>query len=839
MIRFLWVRLQLESIWRCKTKNEIQATLRDLPSDLDSLYAGCFSKIVSDIGLNSLRWTYCAPRPFKVAELCELLAIHPQTGSLQREQIVDKSAIIEDCFNLVYINVNDEVVLVHHSLRGFLQVATNSTIRPKWNLEKEKLDLGWLCLKYLTGPDFTLALEQRSKKVAVPYDGRTLVQQVLKVPRFLQQKPTHFAPPIRVNPQDFGVPKRQAPKSSYALNFARNTWLPLTRQIVVGTEQWQMFLDLALQPSEQFKFHPWDCQAESMQAHYCKLLGWSIANNHWPLLQALDKAEAPKPRTEIFDLPLPEYQNLLPLHLAARTQEKARGTSSQAHIFSYVLDHAVWQRDNRKYTALHHAAEVGNGACIQCMLHRRGKDVDLDTQDDHNRTALVIAALEGRHEIVQILLDLGADCDITYLVGDLSRFTERPLMGAVKNGRLSVVEILLQPGALTNARIDAFDSRNRTALHYAAEFPTKHSGPIVARLLLAGADRHWEDVSGRTALQVACNRGNVAAAHELVDSLIPKRANVIPLFIDAAIRRHDDTTVQTFIQAGGFDAAKHPLLRREGCRRLEQMPIKELQGYIRFLKDSGLDLNAVDVEGYTPLMRAMRMPYQKLTNVLLFFEDVERFSRSEDGNTPLHIAITKLGLDDLLVGRLFKPPMSDDCVELDISNLRGLTPLSLLLIHRDVRPLIHAERWRSVLAAGRLKTALKAIPNYRFSQDENIAHMIQQAVINLQYFLSIVTLGTLHVVFTISNRDHDLGEVERIERMFTRMGGGSRSALPRCRCESHATWESFRFDVGTIIKGAGLLVCLVPEKARLSHLEEAATSSSGPTPEAEYIRDRA
>jgi hypothetical protein len=233
------------------------------------------------------------------------------------------------------------------------------------------------------------------------------------------------------------------------------------------------------------------------------------------------------------------------------------------------------------------------------------------------------------------------------------------------------------------------------------------------------------------------------------------------------------------------------------------------------------------------------MPYQKLTNVLLFFEDVERFSRSEDGNTPLHIAITKLGLDDLLVGRLFKPPMSDDCVELDISNLRGLTPLSLLLIHRDVRPLIHAERWRSVLAAGRLKTALKAIPNYRFSQDENIAHMIQQAVINLQYFLSIVTLGTLHVVFTISNRDHDLGEVERIERMFTRMGGGSRSALPRCRCESHATWESFRFDVGTIIKGAGLLVCLVPEKARLSHLEEAATSSSGPTPEAEYIRDRA
>ena len=810
------MQLQLENIWLCKTKDDVQATLRDLPPDLNTLYARCFSKVVSDIGLKSLRWVYSAPRPFKVAELCEFLAVDSQTGALQREPGIDKSVVIENCSNLIYINVNYEVVLVHHSLRRFLQTTTGSL---GWDLKQEQLDLGWLCLKYLTGPDFTLAMEHRREKVSIPYDGRTFVQQVFDLPSILRPRSARPARTVTVSPQALGLVNNHARRPLHALAFARQSWLPLTKHIIIGDKHWKMFLGLALRPSEQFKFHPWECQIQSMQAHYGKLLGWSIAHSHWPLFETLSYATSPQPRGEIFDIPLPEYRNLLPIHLAARTRQEAVATDSARYtiIFKHILAQAEYLKDEQKYTALHHAAEVGNYWVVHYLLERGGRRKDWEDKDDHMRTALAVAALEGKHEVLGILLQSGANCEMTYWSKDCSETLERPLMGAVKNGHLLAVKALLEVGTTPASReqtrradVHAMDSQSRTALHYAAEFPTKNSGAIAKLLLEYRSDHDGRDKSGRNALEIACTKGNVATAKELLLTYVSDPEKIWK-FIKTALDDCEDTVIQTFIQAGGLKGVKRPTWNSTCCNQLELLALEDLKGYIHFLNDYGMDLNIVNRSGNTPLMCAVLADCIRLTKAMLSLESISRFTKDENGHTAL----------DLAVGYR----QSESVIELLFDESRdseGLTQLSTVLLRKRVQKILHSQDWRVHLAPGLLNNAVDALSKHRFTPGEHVATMVCQVVENLQFFSTYVFYTAPHMaphmVFTIGGRGV---ETERlvIEHMIDRLHNLDHLRpvweRPDRYCDLHETSESLHYNAGMLFKNAKVTICLVPEKVHL------------------------
>lgn len=825
------MQLQLDNIWLCKTKDDVQATLRDLPTDLNTLYARCFSKIVSDIGLKSLRWIYSAPRPFKIAELCEFLAIDPQTGLLRREAIIDKSVVIAGCSNLVYINVNDEVVFVHHSLRRFLQTIKDSL---RWDLQQEQLNLGCLCLKYLTGPDFTLAVDHRREKISIPYDGRTLVQQVFDLPRILQPRSTRPARAVTVSPQALGMIRNHARGPLHALAFARQSWLPLTRQITMDREHWKLFLELALQPSEEFKFHPWECQAQSMQAHYGKLLGWSIAHSHWPLFLTLSYTTSPQPKGEIFDIPLPEYRGLFPLHLAARAQNKTKAPNSRfsfAHeyIFEDIFRRAKYLSDKKKFTALHHAAEVGNTSAVKLIADSRTTRFRQD-QDDHKRTALAVAAIKGKHEVLEILLRLGADCEVAYLSEDGSEHLERPLMGAVKNGHLSAVKTLLgkgtNPGRVWQQRsadVNEKDSKSRTALHYAAEYPTKQSRAIVELLLQHGS---YYD---QKALETACSKGNVAAAEKLIGVVWGTgnafKANGRGLtwfdcdemlrFIDTAARNSEDTVVRTFINAGGFDGNRNPLLAKDQLYPLDQMPFQELQDYIRLLKNCGMNLNAARINGCTPLMDAVESRKANLARILLSDKDVALHLQDKQGNTALHLAMKNLSISphvfkDERVHRLFIQQHTSE--HFDISNSLGLTPLSLVLLCEDAQRVFTTEELHAILAPGRtLDNAVDSLSNYQFGQWPRVRDGIYRVVRNLQFLSSLVPITAPHMGFIIDAHDASK-EFEVIERTIRGLQMYSMTLpMPKTRyCRLHSTTISFHYDAGVLFKDVEATICLVP-----------------------------
>jgi ankyrin repeat protein/L-ascorbate metabolism protein UlaG (beta-lactamase superfamily) len=117
---------------------------------------------------------------------------------------------------------------------------------------------------------------------------------------------------------------------------------------------------------------------------------------------------------------------------------------------------------------IHEAAQRGDMAAVRALVD---KDPALaDARDGYQRTPLLIAAYNGRTEIVAYLLEKGAPVETR------NRYSNTPLMLASMQGHEAVVETLLKAGAALEARGD----NGATALMHAAG----NNRPRVVRLLL-------------------------------------------------------------------------------------------------------------------------------------------------------------------------------------------------------------------------------------------------------------------------------------------------------------------------------------------------------------------
>lgn len=129
-----------------------------------------------------------------------------------------------------------------------------------------------------------------------------------------------------------------------------------------------------------------------------------------------------------------------------------RGHSSTANLKSMyaltALHHAVLIKGRMGQRGQLSTAESGSGsgpdfnACIQLLLARKA-DPDL-THANAPFRPLAIAAADGDTDIVQLLLDAGAEVDFQ---GTSRGKEQTALMRAVDLGRVSVVQLLLERGA--------------------------------------------------------------------------------------------------------------------------------------------------------------------------------------------------------------------------------------------------------------------------------------------------------------------------------------------------------------------------------------------------------
>ena len=108
VIRFHWVRCQLDTINRCTTEKAIESALTTLPKDINETYERILLKIlgegeeIASTAEKILTWLVGAMRPLELSELEEAIMIEPGMAELNTSsRLIDSSDILTICGSLV------------------------------------------------------------------------------------------------------------------------------------------------------------------------------------------------------------------------------------------------------------------------------------------------------------------------------------------------------------------------------------------------------------------------------------------------------------------------------------------------------------------------------------------------------------------------------------------------------------------------------------------------------------------------------------------------------------------------------------------------------------------
>lgn len=147
---FLWVTLVLQELKQVHTSAEIRQVLEEVPSDMDELYfrilesmsRAPYGKLLAQA---ILTWTVCSARPLSTHELYHALQIDIKDtiDSVQK-------SIIGSCGQLVFVDAQSRVQMVHQTAREFL---LRSNINSEFAIERKSghKRLAMTCLQYLNG----------------------------------------------------------------------------------------------------------------------------------------------------------------------------------------------------------------------------------------------------------------------------------------------------------------------------------------------------------------------------------------------------------------------------------------------------------------------------------------------------------------------------------------------------------------------------------------------------------------------------------------------------------------------------------------------------------------
>jgi len=261
------------------------------------------------------------------------------------------------------------------------------------------------------------------------------------------------------------------------------------------------------------------------------------------------------------------------------------------------LDYSVIDEDlSEREFAFLEAAKEGEYTVVEDLLNA---GININTMDVWKWTALSYSVREGNDNISFLLMGKGCDVNTAGKTSTdgVSAGYWFPIHLAAYNGRLAIVEALLNNGAEINVRV--WGDSGDTPLHHAAK---KGFYEVSRTLIIHGADINSRNEYGATPLYIAADWGNLIVAQDLItegaDVNISTESGMTPLHV---------ATYQGF-----------PSL-------------------VRLLINSGADVNARKINNWRPLHYAAREGDLEISQILI--------SNGADIN-----ALGNTSLDEISVG---------------------------------------------------------------------------------------------------------------------------------------------------------------------------------------------
>ncbi|RYP53073.1 hypothetical protein DL768_001850 [Monosporascus sp. mg162] len=276
-------------------------------------------------------------------------------------------------------------------------------------------------------------------------------------------------------------------------------------------------------------------------------------------------------------------------------------------------------------TALQAASYNGRKDIVQLLLE---KGADVKIQGGNYGTALQAASYNGHKDIVQLLLEKGANVNIQG--GEY----ETALQGASHGGHKDIVQLLLKKGANVNMLGGFYHG---TALHGAAFGGYKE---IVQLLFEKGADVNIQDTRCRAALQVASFKGHIEIVHMLLEkgALVNIRGGSYygTALYEASLGGHKEL-VELLLKKGA-DVNGQDQESRTALQVASSGGHKEI---VQLLLKKGADVNGRDWGSRTALQVASSKGHKEIVQLLLEKGADANMHNGYYGETALYEASSK------------------------------------------------------------------------------------------------------------------------------------------------------------------------------------------------------
>ncbi|KAK3292867.1 ankyrin repeat-containing domain protein [Chaetomium fimeti] len=373
-----------------------------------------------------------------------------------------------------------------------------------------------------------------------------------------------------------------------------------------------------------------------------------------------------------------EEYGMTPLSWAALSGHVTVAEMLVAHGVHVDANGGFWNR-----TPLSYAAESGDKDIVNLLLSH---GAEVDSNDQRGPTPLLRAAMEGHDDVVGLLLAHGADVERKD-----AEYDQTPLIWAAESGHGGVVKLLLAHGVDTEAKdkdfgrtplswaiengcrgvatlllangvdVEAMDEDSRTILSRAV---TSRDGSGMTKLLLSyGVDVEAKDKDGRTPLSWAVTTRNEEIVGLLLDHGVKLEAADKNGRTPLSWAARKSTSLFSRFWAAREGAPPSWAGRKSG------------PGVVGLLLSHGVDVEAIDKDGQSPLLWAIREGDENAVAMLLD-HGANGEVKDKDGLTPLLWAVRNSDEEVTKILLLHG-------VEVEVKDNNDRTPLSWALENGD------------------------------------------------------------------------------------------------------------------------------------------------------------